>query len=604
MFRIFYKLYLLLNAAERRKAALLCFLFMIGSVIEVAGVASILPFIAVLSYPGLIESNDYLSFVYKSLEFSSHKSFMIFLGLCFLVILVMGLAIKAVSLWAQLRFSLMRSFTWSLILFEIYLQKPYEWYLNHHSSRMVNSVVGEVRQVVQGALLPALQAIAGFFTSVLLLILLIIADPVLAVIAGGILGGLYIAISFALAKHVQAYGIEQREAQRQRQRVLQETFGGIKAIKISGLETIRVNKFSLPAYTWASNQIKAALASQIPNFAMQALLFGGMLLLLLYLIAFYGGLQEALPVVALFAFATYRLLPNVQRVYSNASLMLKTEAVLDSVAEDLHVKNDDTQSKPKQRYTGEALGLRDALELDRLTYSYPGALSKALVNISIKIPAKSTIGLVGTSGAGKTTLVDIMLGLLPPASGNLIVDGQEIKQGQLSAWQKSIGYVPQQLFLLDDTVTANIAFGVPKEKIDQQKVETAAKAANLHKFVESSLPQGYETTVGERGVRMSGGQRQRLGIARALYHDPDVLIFDEATSALDNLTEQMVMEAIDKLGSTKTIIIIAHRLSTVQKCDCIYLLDKGRISAHGSYEELLANSAQFQELAVEKSSQQ
>lgn len=595
MFRIYHKLYILLSPDDRRKAVLLCFLLMVNSIAEVAGVASILPFIAVLSKPELIDTNQYLSFAYHSLGFTSHKSFMIFLGFFFLGILILGLAVNAVVLWAQLRYSMMRSFTWSLQLFEDYLQKPYEWFLNHHSSQMANSIIGEVRQVISGALIPALQTVTGFFTTILLLVLLIIADPLLALASGGLLGGLYAVISYVLARHVKKFGIEQRDSQKERHRVVQETFAGIKDIKVSGMEKLRAEKFSEPAYSWASCAIKAGLAGQLPHFMTQGIMFGGMLLVILYLISFYGSLQEALPVAALFAFATNRLMPNIQRIYTNVSSMHQHEAVLDSIIQDLHLHESSKLAKQKP---ADALGLSKALVLDRLSYSYPGTSEKALKNISINIPANSTIGLVGSSGSGKTTLVDIVMCLLPPSSGNIIVDGQEIKDDLQRAWQKSIGYVPQHIFLLDDSVTANIAFGIPAGKIDQQRVEAAARLANLHDFVVDSLPHSYETTVGDRGVRLSGGQRQRFGIARALYHDPDVLIFDEATSALDSITEQAVMEAINNLGNFKTIILIAHRLSTVQKCDCIYVLNKGRVSAAGTYQELLTNSSEFQELAT------
>jgi len=598
------KLYSLLNAEERRKAAVVCLLLMIVSVVEVAGVASILPLIGVIANPEIIDSNHYLSYIYNAFSFTSHQSFIIFLGICFLGILIAGLAIQAVGVWVLLRFSFMRSYTWSLRLFTDYLRQPYEWFISRHSAQLTTSVLGEVRQVVSGVLIPTLHIIASVFTSLMLFVLLIITDPLLAMAAGISLGSLYFVISFFLAKRVRNYGQEQHTAQRQRQRVVQETFGGIKDIKIAGIEDVRANTFSGPAYVWAHTQIKVGMAVQLPHLLTQAFLFGGMLLILLYLVLFYGGLQEALPVIALFAFATYRLMPNIQKIYANISTINQHKAVFDSISEDIKRKDSKNQSNEKMDYSRESLGLKDTLELDNLTYSYPSETKCAVKNISINIPAKSMIGFVGSSGSGKTTLVDLILGLLRPSSGTLNVDGHVINDARLRAWQRTIGYVPQQIFLTDDTVSANIAFGVPKRKLSQQRVEEAAKAANIHDFIVSQLPQGYETTVGDKGVRLSGGQRQRLGIARALYHDPDVLIFDEATSALDNLTEQAVMEAVNKLGSIKTIIIIAHRLSTVQKCDCIYVLNAGEIEDKGTYDELLISSSHFQTLTTDKSENQ
>jgi ABC-type multidrug transport system fused ATPase/permease subunit len=233
-----------------------------------------------------------------------------------------------------------------------------------------------------------------------------------------------------------------------------------------------------------------------------------------------------------------------------------------------------------------------------VTYAYPNATRPALDDISLRIAARTTIGFVGATGAGKTTLVDVVLGLLEPQSGHVLVDGTSIHPDNIRAWQRSIGYVPQQIFLADDTVAGNIAFGVPREKIDMQAVERAAKCAELHAFVLEGLPQGYQTEVGERGIRLSGGQRQRIGIARALYHDPAVLIFDEATSALDNLTERAVMDAIHNLTHVKTILVIAHRLSTVRPCEQIFFLDRGRLRAVGTYDQLLAGDPIFQGLAA------
>lgn len=244
------------------------------------------------------------------------------------------------------------------------------------------------------------------------------------------------------------------------------------------------------------------------------------------------------------------------------------------------------------------MGVKQDIELDQLTYSYPGAKGLAVCDLSLSIPARSTVGLVGASGSGKTTTVDIILGLLTPNAGLLRVDGNSITVSNVRAWQRSIGYVPQHIYLIDDTVAANIALGVPSDQIDLAAVERAARIAMLHEFVINEMPSGYSTRVGERGVRLSGGQRQRIGIARALYHDPEVLILDEATSALDNLTEQAVMNALNTLGNSKTIILIAHRLSTVRGCDQIILLEAGRVKSKGTFNELTKNNESFRAMAV------
>ncbi len=241
--------------------------------------------------------------------------------------------------------------------------------------------------------------------------------------------------------------------------------------------------------------------------------------------------------------------------------------------------------------------LNQAIELENISYSYPGTERKAIDSLNMIIPAYSRIGIVGTTGAGKTTLIDILLGLLSSESGTLKVDGVVIDNNNLAGWQKTVGYVPQQIFLADESIAGNIAFGIPEKDIDMVAVEKAAKIANLHEFILEQLAHGYETTVGERGVRLSGGQRQRIGIARALYHEPDLIIMDEATSALDNITENAVMKSVENLSDRVTIILIAHRLTTVQSCDIIYLLEDGSIKASGSYNELLEKSVDFRNLS-------
>jgi ABC-type multidrug transport system fused ATPase/permease subunit len=322
-----------------------------------------------------------------------------------------------------------------------------------------------------------------------------------------------------------------------------------------------------------------------------------MLLVLLYLMHNYGGFREALPVLGLYAFAGYRLMPALQTVYRELSQVRGSEAAVDAFAKELAALQPaiDAAERGNQRAIGR-LSLGDGIELRDITYRYPNADGPALRNVSMVIPTRSTVGFVGSTGSGKTTAVDVILGLLRPQLGMFCVGGQEMNENSIRQWQRSLGYVPQQIYLVDDSVAANIAFGVPPEEIDYAAVEAAARVANLHEFA-SQLPEGYQTLVGENGVRLSGGQRQRIIIARALYHDPDVLILDEATSALDNLTEQAVMDAMQGIGRTKTMIMIAHRLSTVRQCDRIYLLEKGEVIAYGTYEELLASSSRFRAMA-------
>jgi ABC-type multidrug transport system fused ATPase/permease subunit len=333
--------------------------------------------------------------------------------------------------------------------------------------------------------------------------------------------------------------------------------------------------------------------SQLPRYALEAIAFGGMLLVVLYLMSKSGSFVNAMPIIALYAYAGYRLMPALQQIYGAMTQLRFAAPALDALHADL-MSLQPMHPNPSQ----EAMAIQQAITLSNVQYRYPNSQQLALKNLSFTISARSIVGFVGATGSGKTTAVDVILGLLEPQEGELKIDGQPITADNRRQWQRAIGYVPQQIYLADDSVAANIALGIPAKDIDQHAVERATKIANLHQFVVNDLPQGYATTVGERGVRLSGGQRQRIGIARALYHNPQVLIFDEATSALDNLTEQAVMEAVHNLGDEITIILIAHRLSTVKACDMIFLLEKGELKAQGTFEELIQANERFRAMAA------
>jgi ABC-type multidrug transport system fused ATPase/permease subunit len=311
-----------------------------------------------------------------------------------------------------------------------------------------------------------------------------------------------------------------------------------------------------------------------------------------------GDLAAVLPTIGVFAFGTMRLMPAMQQVYGAFTNLRTGQRVLDDLHAEYTTALAELNARPRSAPGGARLPLREILELDDLSFAYPKAERPALRGVTLRIPAHSTVGIVGGTGAGKTTLIDLILGLLIPDSGEIRVDGRRLDRDTLRLWQQSLGYVPQSIYLVDDSVRANIAFGVPPGQIDDAAVERAARLAALHDFVTNELPEGYATVVGERGVRLSGGQRQRIGIARALYHEPDLLVFDEATSALDNITERVVMEAVNSMQGARTIILIAHRLSTVRNCDVIHLMEHGSVAASGTYDELVARNETFRRMAT------
>lgn len=583
----------LLTPHERKRAGLLLLMALVMALLDVIGVASIMPFMAVLANPQLVESNVILATTYKSLGFTDPQQFLFFLGVFVFVLLVLSLGFKALTTYAQLRFTLMREYSLGKRLVEGYLHQPYTWFLNRHSADLGKTILSEVGTVIGSGLMPLMTLISQSVVAFALLALLLTVDPVLALTVGAVLGLAYAGMIKLMSGFLSRIGAERIQANQDRFTSVSEAFGAAKEVKVGGLEQAYISRFAAPAKTYARHKASALVVAQLPRFILEAIAFGGMLLVVLSLMVRSGGLATALPIIALYSFAGYRLLPALQQIYSSFSQLLFVGPALDALHSDL------MGLKPAEQAHAAINGMpfKHSIQLDNIHFSYPNAAQPALMGINLSIPANSTIGLVGSTGSGKTTTVDLILGLLEAQEGTLTVDGQVINASNHRRWQKAIGYVPQHIYLADDSVAANVAFGVDSSKIDQAAVECAARIANLHDFVVNELPQGYATAVGERGVRLSGGQRQRIGIARALYHNPQVLILDEATSALDNLTEQAVMEAVNNLGHKITIILIAHRLSTVRQCEQIYLLEKGQVKAQGTYDELTQGSEIFRSMA-------
>lgn len=589
----------LLDFRERRNALLL-FAMMVGmGLMEVIGVASIMPFIAVVANPEVIKSNQFLALIFNQFGFSNDQTFLLFLGMGVFVLVVGSLGFKAVTLWAMARFTYMRGYTLSCRLLRGCLNQPYPWFLNRHSADLGKSILSEIEQVINGSLMPALQLVAQTVVVIFLIILVVAVEPIVAITAVFLLGGAYALIYSILRRYLFHIGKDRVRANRERFQIAQEALCGIKDIKVLGLEEGYLRSFSKPAAWFAKRQASNQIISALPQFLLQGIAFGGILaILLVLLVAKKGDLSAVLPLIALYAFAGARLLPAMQMVYSGLTKLSFGKPALDALHKD--IKEVAVSSRIYRSSNPipiiETTKLQESIELHDVYYTYPNAKSAVLAGLNLTINARTTVAIVGCTGAGKTTVIDLILGLLEPQRGEFRVDGKQIKGQNIRCWQRSIGYVPQHIFLSDDTVSANIAFGKSDAEIDMIAVENAARIAELHDFVVQELPEGYQTTVGERGVRLSGGQRQRIGIARALYHDPDVLILDEATSALDNLTEKAVMDSVRNIAHHKTIIIVAHRLTTVEHCDEILFMEHGQIRATGSYQELLTNDLGFQKM--------
>ena len=585
----------LLSHQERKGAYLLLVMILIMALLDMLGVASIMPFIAVLSNPELIETNIILNKMFKvsgMFGVETNQQFLFALGIFVFLFLVISLTFRALTHYAQVSFLSMREYSLGKRLVEGYLHQPYSWFLSRHSAEIGKTILSEVGKIVGKGLTPLIGLITQSAVTLSLITLLILVDPKLTLIVGLTLSIAYGLIYKFTKSFITRIGKESVKVNEGRFAALNEAFGAAKEIKLGGLEQAYIKRYSDPAKILAKDTASLSIIGQMPRFALEAIVFGGMILVALYLMSQSGTFTNAAPILALYAFAGYRLLPALQQIYNNIIRIRFTVPALDSVYYDLKSLQPYSLSQKQ-----EALPLNKNITFKNLYYNYPNASRTALKNINFSIQARSTVGLVGATGSGKTTTVDIILGLLEPQQGTLEVDGKVIDKHNRKAWQRSIGYVPQQIFLSDDSVAANIAFGIDSKDVNQDAVENASKIANLHDFVINELPLQYQTTVGENGIRLSGGQRQRIGIARAIYHNPQILILDEATSALDNLTERAVMEAVHKLRKNITIIMIAHRLSTVKNCDNILLLEKGEVKEQGKFDKLIQINDQFRATA-------
>jgi ABC-type multidrug transport system fused ATPase/permease subunit len=591
MFQNLKKLLYLLTAEERKGSGYLLTMIIIMALLDMMGVASIMPFMAVLTNPQLVETNEVLIFMFQRLEVfgvKNNQQFLFSLGVLVFMLLVLSLIFKALTLYVQIKFTAMREYSIGKRLVEGYLDQTYSWFLNRNSSDLSKNILSEVSSIIANGISPMITLIAQSAVVFALISLLILVDLKITLICTATLGISYVFLYTIARGLINRMGHQRLKDNQSRFLAVSEAFGAAKEIKVNGLEQTYIKRFSNAAESYSKLNALSSTIGQLPRYAIEIVAFGGMILLVLYLLSQSSSFNSIIPVLSLYVLAGYRLIPALQQIYLATAKLRFIGPAIDSLHGDL--KN----LKPKLNYNSSgSLSFNKTITLNHIHYNYPNSSRTALKDISLSINANTKVGLVGVTGSGKSTTVDIILGLLEPQKGTLEVDGKIINKSNNRDWQSIIGYVPQNIYLADDTLASNIAFGIEKKYINHDAVVRAAKIANLHEFVEKELSLKYLTIVGERGIRLSGGQRQRIGIARALYHNPKVLILDEATSALDNLTEKSVMDAVYQIKNSITIILIAHRLSTVKNCDNIFLLEEGKLKGQGTYDKLLKYNDNF-----------
>ncbi len=586
----------LLTAEDRRRGLSLLILIISVGLTETLAVASIIPFLAALSDPDAIRSSPLLAQIFTATAPSSTESFVLLLGTGSFFMLLISAGARSASLYATTAFIETIKLSLSQRLFERYLGQPYEFFLRRNSNQLTQNILSETGAFVSMVLVPLATTVSAVCILLFMMTLLFLVDAVTSIVIASTLTLTYFLIYRSAKSRLSDLGSQRVAANQVLYETTGEALGGIKTVKVTGTEATFANRFRSAGSVMTRTAAASALLGQLPKYLIEAVAFGGIILIAVLVMWRGGGSmgpepEPIMPLLGLYALAGYRMLPAVQGIYHGATTLRFAAATVDRLGAELEGMPIKEHNISHSRMT-----LIKGVTARNLSYRFPGSDKLGVSDVSFHLPRGMSLGIVGLTGAGKTTLVDLIMGLLPPMSGQIEVDGQPIRPENCASWMRSIGYVPQAVFLADASISQNIAFGIEPVEIDTRRVEDCAKIAQLHDFVQGELPERYDTHVGERGVRLSGGQAQRVAIARALYRDPDLIVFDEATSSLDNLTEAELVAALDRLAGKKTVIMIAHRLTTVRNCDKIIVLDNGRIAGEGTYSELALENEAFRKL--------
>lgn len=559
-------------------------------VLEVIGVASILPFMQLIAEPNAIEQSSWLTRIYESFGFESHRQMLIFFGIGIIVLIGVTNIFSIRMIWLQYKYSWDAAHSLGIRLLRTYLEKPYQYYLRKNTSELQTYIISEVNLLTGGVIIPLIELISRTFVSLVIFGLLLMVDLKISLVMFVGLGGAYLLIYLSRQNFLKKIGKYRIDMNLLRYKSLSELLSGIKTVMVYNEQAFFYNRYKEASKEFCSVQPKYNLILASPRYLLEFLAFGSILSITIYLYISSGNIQSALPRLSLYAVAGYRLLPALQKAFAAAAKVKHNYTVFEKLHDDLAhglTLSEDLSSDHQ------ALEFEETIALERINFLYENTEQAILKDLSVSLQKGQTIAFIGSTGSGKTTLVDLIVGLLHPVHGKIKVDSQAIDLSNIKNWQRNIAYVPQEVFLFDDTILRNIVLGRSDEEIDLERVKEAAKMADLYDFISKELPEGFQTGIGERGVRLSGGQRQRLGLARALYRQPNVLVLDEATSALDSITEKGIIESLKLLPSNLTTIIIAHRLSTVRHADCIYILNEGEIVAQGDYQTLMYSNETF-----------
>lgn len=572
MRKIFQKMMVLLDARQKRQMVGIVILMLIGGVLESVGISLIAPVMEIVLQPEAVDQKPYLHFLYTFFHLRSTEQ----LAGLIMVALVLVFVIKNIFLYfmnvVQLRFVYTNQFATSRRMMINFMKRPYEYYLNADTSVIQRNITSDVNNMY-GLILSVLQLTSEVIVFVCLVVILLSQDAQMTIFIAGLLIVVLMIIKYVIKPVMQRAGRENQDYYSGLYKWIEESVTGIKEIKIAGRENYFINGYADCGAGYVNAVQKYNLYNSTPRLLIETVAIAGMIGYMLFLMQTGVSIRQVAPSLSVLALAAARLLPSANRINTYTTSIAYFEPFFMNVSDHLQAEIHDEdmtydEHVYRRRETVEKLPLHREISMENISYKYPNTNVYILKEANLKIPVGKSVGIVGTSGAGKTTIVDVMLGLLAPAEGRILADGVEVR-AHYKEWLKNIGYIPQTIFMLDSTIRKNVAFGVPDDEIEEERVWAALKEAQLDTYIRS-LPDGLDTSIGERGIRLSGGQRQRIGIARALYEDPEVMVLDEATSALDGETEAAIMESINRLHGKKTLVIIAHRLTTIEKCDLVY----------------------------------
>ena len=591
----FSKLRRLFSRGDKFKIILLFVMMMVAAFLEVLGLGMIPAFVAMVASPDRVLGHETWGPVIAWFGVENTRDMLIYGASALIIIFAVKNAYIIGYNYVQARFIFNRRYTFSHRLMTAYMQAPYTFYLGRNSSELLRNTTGEVNLLINNVLVPLMHIVKESVMFISILVFLLVLEPVISLFVILVMGSLAGLFLFVTQKRVKSYGLEAQMYRRDMLKAARQGFGGIKDARVLNREAYLVEVFRRMAFRSSRLQLKKKFIGMIPGPIIQTIAVAGTLGIAMVMYLQGRPIIDIVPTITLFGVAVMKMMPEVKSITQKLTDLRYNIAAVNPVYDDLtelksYQKEFRTDRRRKAKTTlAEKIVIRD------LHYQYPNSEEQALNGLSLEIPKGQAVAFVGPSGAGKTTIVDVLLGLLEPQQGEVLVDGKNIFDS-ISAWQRNIGYIPQFIYLADDTMRRNIAFGLPDDQIDEECIRRALEQAQLQELVDR-LPDGLNTVIGERGTRLSGGQRQRIGIARALYHNPQVLVMDEATSALDNITEHHIINAIETLRGERTIIMVAHRLTTVMNCDVLYMMENGRITDEGTYAELLARNSGFREMA-------